>query len=65
MDTKEKLINLMVESLIKADYSCEICKKAGFNCPVIIPANADIYFKPDFSKCNFKAKVYETLTIDN
>lgn len=65
MNEKEKLIDLMVECLIKADYSCEICNKSGFKCPVYIPEDTPMDFQPDFSKCIFKAKVLETLTTEH
>ncbi len=65
MDEKKKLIDLIVESLTKADYSCEVCNKMGYKCKVEIPENADIKFKPDFSKCSFKAQIYKTLTTDS
>ena len=65
MDEKTKLINLVVESLTRADYSCEICNKMGYKCKVEIPENADLYFKPDFSKCDFMSNVCKTLTIED
>ena len=65
MDAKEKLINLIVESLTRADYSCEICNKMGYECKVEIPKNADLNFKPDFSKCDFKSNIYKTLTTEH
>jgi hypothetical protein len=65
MGAKEKLINLIVESLTRADYSCEICNKMGYKCKVEIPENADLSFKPDFSKCDFKCSIYKTLTTEH
>ena len=65
MDEKQKLIDLIVESLTRADYSCELCTKMGYKCRVEIPENADISFQPDFSKCDFKDSVYKTLTIEH
>ena len=50
MNEKKKLIDLMMDSLEKTDYSCEICTKMGYKCRVEIPENADSKFKPDFSK---------------
>ena len=65
MNDKEKLIDLIVESLTRADYSCEVCNKMGYKCKVEIPKNADLNFMPDFSKCDFKDRVYKTLTIEH
>ena len=65
MEEKKKLIDLIFETLEKTDYSCEICNKMGYKCKVEIPENADLNFKPDFSKCDFKRCLYKTLTIEH
>lgn len=65
MNEKEKLIELTVEALTRADYSCEICNKMGYKCNVEIPEDANINFKPDFTKCDFKSNIYKTLTTEH
>lgn len=67
MDEKKKLIEMILDILDNTDYSCEICTKMGFNCPVHIPDDYDFSLpvEPDFGKCNFKEQVYKTLTIED
>jgi len=65
MDEKKKLIGLILETLEKSDYKCELCIKMGYKCRVEIPDNAPSDFQPDFSKCDFQTSIYKTLTIDN
>ena len=65
MDERKKLIDLMVNVIEKTDYSCEICTKMGFECKVRIPENAKSDFIPDFTKCDFKDRIYKTLTIES
>ena len=54
----------MSAALIRADYSCEICNKMGYKCPVIIPENPPKDFMPDMSVCDFEASLYKTLTTE-
>ena len=65
MNDKEKLINLILETLGNSDYKCELCTKMGYKCHVEIPENAPSDFKPDFSKCDFNTNIYKTLTIEH
>lgn len=65
MDEKNKLIELILETLENSDYKCELCTKMGYKCHVEIPENAPSNFMPDFSKCDFRSCIYKTLTIDN
>lgn len=62
-EEKEKMLNLIYNSIEQLGETCEICTKMGYKCPVDIPENADSSFKPDFSLCNFKTRFYKTLTI--
>ena len=63
MEEKKKLIDLILETLEKTDYKCELCTRMGYKCNVEIPENVPSDFIPDFSKCNFQSKIYKTLTI--
>ncbi len=66
MDEKEKLIEVILDCIDKTDYCCEICQKAGFKCPVVIPEDIEITGEiPNFDDCNFKEQVYKTLTIEH
>ena len=65
MDKKKELIDLMLEDIERFTGTCFICEKMGYKCKVEIPDNADLNFKPDFSKCDFKSNVYKTLTIED
>lgn len=62
MGEKKKLIDLILYSLEKSDYKCEICTKMGYKCHVEIPENVPSDFMPDFSKCDFQSNIYKTLT---
>ena len=65
MDEKKKLMDLIFQHLESSDYACEICSKMGYKCKVEIPENFDSDFKADFNKCDFKDRVYKTLTIQH
>lgn len=65
MNDKNKLIELMLNAMCRCDYSCEICNKMGYKCKVVIPEDADLNFKPDYSKCEFNSNVYKTLTTEH
>ena len=65
MEEKKKLVELIIDSLEKTGEMCEICTKIGHKCPVFIPENPDLFYKPDFSVCNFKSMIYKTLTIED
>lgn len=65
MDEKKKLMDMIFTAIENTDYACEICSKMGYKCKVEIPDNFDENFKADFSKCDFKDRVYKTLTIEH
>ena len=65
MDEKTKLIEFILEDLRMDSGDCELCVKMGWKCPVYIPEDASINFKPDMSVCNIREQLYKTLTIDN
>jgi len=58
----KKLVELILEDLKRDSGDCEICVKMGWKCPVYIPEDTPIDFKPDMSACNFRDNVYKTLT---
>lgn len=62
MDEKEKLLSMIKEALERYGEDCEICQKMGYECPVVIPEDAGLDFKPDLSVCVFWTKLYKTLT---
>lgn len=61
MNEKEKLINFILEDLKRDSGDCEICLKMGWKCPVYIPEDTPMDFKPDFSVCSFRKKLITTL----
>lgn len=65
MNEKDKLIEFILEDLKKDSGDCELCVKMGWKCPVYIPENPPMDFKPDMSVCNIKAQIYKTLTTDS
>ena len=65
MEDKKKLMELIIHNLQYYSSDCEICHKMGWKCPVFIPENANLYFQPDTSACNFKENIYKTLTIEH
>lgn len=65
MNEREKLFGMIFDALEHCSYNCEICNKMGWECKVEIPENFSLDFKADFSKCDFKDRVYKTLTIEH
>lgn len=67
MNVKKKLVDLMLEDIEMYTGDCFICEKMGFKCPVNIPEDYDFSLsnQPDFGKCDFREKVYKTLTIED
>ena len=63
MNEKEKLFEMIYAALEHESYTCEICQKMGYKCNVEIPDDFDkTDFVADFSKCDFKSRIYKTLT---
>lgn len=65
MNEKEKLLELILEDLRFDGGDCILCNKMGWKCPVIIPENPPINFMPDMSVCNFRERLYKTLTTEH
>lgn len=43
--------------------SCTICRKMGWECPVVIEGDGEIIdYEPDYSECVWKQKFYEIMT---
>ncbi len=64
MNEREKLIDFILEDLKRDSGDCELCVKMGWKCPVYIPEDTPINFKPDMSVCNIKEQLYKTLTTE-
>lgn len=65
MKETDKLIDFILEDLKRDSGDCELCVKMGWKCPVYIPEDTPMDFKPDMSVCNIKDRIYKTLTTDN
>lgn len=65
MNEKEKLIEFILEDLRRDSGDCELCVKMGWKCPVYIPEDTPNDFQPDMSACNFRERLYKTLTTEH
>jgi hypothetical protein len=66
-EEKEKLINLMLDEIEHYCNNCILCDKMGYKCPVNIPDDYDFSLDPEpaWEKCNFRDRVYKTLTTEH